>query len=332
MRAVLVRQFGPPEAHALEEVPTPVLRPGAVRIQVHTIGVNYPDLLVIRNQYQNKPPLPFSPGKEAAGVVTGVGPGVTDLAVGDRVLILIEYGSYAEELVVPAELCHRMPDQLDFTTAVAMGLAFQTAHFVFEERAPIRPGQTVLVTGASGGVGQATLQLARARGAIVLAGIRKREHETLALANGAHHIIDLGAPNLRDALREQVRGVTGGRGADLVVDQVGGDVFDASLRALAWSGRLVVVGFAAGRIPEVKANYLLVKNLSVIGYQWSDYRDRDPAWVQGAQQELFRLMLEGRIRVRNVEAFPLEKFAAAMQRLEGGSVNGRVVITTRSAR
>ncbi len=332
MRAVVVRGYGPPEAHALEEMAAPVLRPGAVRIEVHAIGVNFPDLLVIRNRYQVKPPLPFSPGKEVAGTVVEVGPGVSGLVRGDRVLALLEYGGYAEEVVVPAELCHVIPGDIAFTVAAAMGNVYQTAHFALVERASYRAGETVLVTGASGGVGQAAVQLAKAKGAVVIAGVRKKEHEALARANGADHVVDLGSPRLRDALREQVRAVTGGSGADIVLDQVGGDVFDASLRALAWRGRLIVVGFAGGRIPEIKANYLLVKNIAVIGFQWSDYRDRDPAWVQRVQQELFGLHVAGRIGLRVIEQHPLEEFVEAMQRFEAGRVQGKLVLTTRRSR
>jgi NADPH2:quinone reductase len=330
MRAVVVRRHGPPEAHALEEVPTPPLRRGAALLRVHAIGVNFPDLLVIRNRYQYEPPLPFIPGKEVAGTVAAVGPGVTELAVGDRVLALVEHGGYAEEIVVPTGLCHRIPPGIDFTHAAAMGDAFQTAYFALVERAQLGPGESVLVTGASGGVGQAMVQLARARGARVLAGIRSRDHEALARANGADHVVDLGAPSLRDALRAQVRAVTDGRGVDVALDQVGGDVFDASLRAMAWCGRLVVVGFAGGRIPEVKANYLLVKNIAVVGFQWSDYRDRFPARVQQVQQELFALAAAATIGVRRIEEHSLEDFVTAMQRFEGRLARGKVVLRTRA--
>ncbi len=331
MRAVVVRHHGPPEAHALEEVPTPPLRSGTVLLRVHAIGMNFPDLLVIRNRYQFKPPLPFSPGKEVAGTVAAVGPGVAELAVGDRVLALIEYGGYAEELVVPTHLCHRIPAGVDFELAAAMGDAFQTAYFAMVERAQLRAGDSVLVTGAAGCVGQAMVQLAKARGARVLAGIRNPDHEALVRAIGADHVVDLGAPSLRDSLREQVRAVTDGRGADVVLDQVGGDVFDASLRALAWSGRLVVVGFAGGRIPEVKVNYLLVKNIAVVGFQWTDYRERQPARVQRVQQELFALAQAGTIGVRRIEEYPLEDFVTAMQRFEGRLARGKVVLRTRAA-
>lgn len=332
MRAVVVREYGPPEAHALEEAPVPDLRPGAVRIEVHAIGVNFPDLLVIRNRYQVKPPLPFTPGKEVAGIVTAVGPGVSGFREGDRVLAHLEYGGYAEEVVVPTELCHAVPDGIDLAEAAAMGNAYQTAHFALVERARYEPGEVVLVTGASGGVGQAAVRLAKAKGAIVIAGVRRKEHEAPARADGAAHVVDLASPGLRDGLREQVRAVTGGRGADIVLDQVGGEVFDASLRALAWRGRAVVVGFAGGRVPEVKANYLLVKNIAVAGLQWSDYRDRDPAWVKRVQRELFALYQAGLIGPRVVERHPLEEFAPALQRFEAGLVHGKVVLTTGRSR
>jgi len=327
MRAVVVREYGPPGSHRIEELPSRPPGAGEVRIAVRAVGVNFPDGLVARNQYQVRPPRPFSPGKEAAGVVEAVGPGVRELRPGDRVLALVEYGAYAEELVAPAALCHRMPDGVSFVEAASLGLAFQTAHFALLERGGYRPGEVVLVTGASGAVGQASVQLAKTAGAVVLAGVRNRAHAVLARANGADHVVDLGAPDLREALKNEVRPLTGGRGADVILDQVGGDVFDACLRALAWRGRLVVVGFAAGRIPEAKANYLLVKNVAVLGCQWSDYRDRDPSWVARVQQELFGLALERKLTMRVVEEHPFDAFATALDRVERGLVHGKAVLT-----
>ncbi len=328
MRAILVREHGAPETLKIEKVPTPVCGDNDVLIDVHAIGVNYPDLLVIGGQYQILPQRPFSPGKDAAGVVAAVGRNVKSCKPGDRVVAQVEYGAYAEQLPAHADNCFVMPDSMPFTDAAAMGLAYQTAHFALVERGQYLKGETVLVTGAAGGVGLAAVQIAKGLGATVLAGVRHAEHAALAKENGADHIIDLAADNLRDALRRQVHDVTGGHGADVVLDPVGGDVFDAALRALAWRGRMVVIGFAAGRIPTIKANYLLVKNILVSGLQWSDYRERTPEWVRRVQDELFDLYSAGKIKPNVMRAFPMEQFAEALALVKAGKVQGKVVLTT----
>jgi NADPH2:quinone reductase len=260
--------------------------------------------------------------------VAGVGPGVTSPRVNDRVWASVEYGGYAEEVVARAENCQPLPDAMSFTIAAALGNIFQTAYFALVDRARYAPGESVLVTVASGGVGQAAVQLAKAMGATVLAGVRSADQAEQARANGADHVIDVAVPGLRDALREQVRAATGGRGADVVLDPVGGDLFDAALRALAWCGRLVVIGFAAGRIPEVKVNYLLVKNITLAGLQWSDYRDRDPASVARAHRALVDLWSAGKIRPPVAAEYPLERAAEALARLERGHVNGKLLLKT----
>lgn len=328
MRAILIREHGAPETLKFEQLPTPAIGDDDVLIDVHAAGVNYPDLLVIGGQYQILPPRPFAPGKDAAGVVAAVGRNVATCKPGDRVVAQLEYGAYAEQVAARAASCFVLPDAMPFTDAAAMGLVYQTAHFALFERGGYQAGETVLVNGAAGGVGLAAVQIAKGCGATVLAGVNNDEHAALALANGADHVIRLDADNLRESLRQQVQAATGGHGADVVLDTLGADVFDASLRALAWRGRLVVIGFAAGRIPEVKANYLLVKNIAVSGLQWSDYRDRDPAWVRRVQEELFALYVAGKIRPRVMQSFPIEEFAAALALVKAGKVQGKVVLTT----
>jgi NADPH2:quinone reductase len=219
---------------------------------------------------------------------------------------------------------------MSFIEAAAMGLAYQTAYFALVDRGQYQAGETVLVHGAGGGVGLAAVQIAKALGARVLAGVRHAGHAALALANGADHVIDLGRENLRESLREQVYTLTQGKGADVIVDPVGGDVFDASLRALAWCGRLVVIGFAAGRIPEVRANYLLVKNITVTGLQWSDYRDRRPERVRQVQEALFELYRAGKVKPQVMRTFPLERFAEALALLREGKAQGKLVLEIRS--
>jgi len=328
MRAIIVKEFGPPERMTIEERPTPEPAPGQIRVDVHAIGVNYPDLLVIGGKYQILPELTFIPGKDAAGVVSAIGAGVQHVRPGDRVVVQLEHGAYAEEVLADEEDGYVIPDAMSFTDAAAMGLVYQTAHFALVERGQFRRGETVLINGAAGGVGVAATQIAKGLGGTVLAGVDSPERAETARESGADHIIDLAAPDLRDALREQVFEVTGKRGADVILDPLGGDIFDASVRALAWRGRIVVIGFAAGRIPEIKANYLLVKNISVSGLQWSDYRERDPAWVRRVQDELFAMYEEGKLKPQVMRNFPMEGFAEALDLVARGEVRGKVVLST----
>lgn len=322
MRAVIIREHGPATRHRLEAVPDPVPGPGEVLIEARAIGVNFPDLMVMQGSYQLLPPRPFSPGKEVAGVVRAVGEGVTRVRAGDHAMALPEYGTYAEKVVVSEAHCFRLPPEMPFDEGAVLALAYQTAHFALVERGAYREGETVLVTGASGGVGLAAVQLAKALGATVLAGVTSAEKGELCRRHGADRIVDLAAPNLREHLRAQV----GTRGADIVLDSVGGDVFDAALRTLAWRGRLVSIGFASGRIPDVKAGYLLVKNISVAGLQWTDYRAREPERVRAVQAELQALYGAGKLKPVISARYPLARFAEALQRFEQRRVQGKMIL------
>ena len=328
MRAILVKEHGSPEDMILEDLPTPKPGPGEVLIDIHAIGLNFSDLLVINGQYQSLPPLPFVPGKEVAGLVAAVGEGVSHRKPGDRVMARLNYGGYAEQTIAQELNCFVFPESMSFSQAAAMGTVYQTAHFALIERAQYAPGETVLVTGASGGVGLAAVQLAKALGATALAGVSSPEKAEVARAGGADHIIDLAAVDLKESVRAQVREATDGRGANVVLDPVGGEVFEASLRALAWQGRIVVIGFTAGNIPAVKTNYLLVKNISVTGLHLNTYFAREPARVQRIQEELFDLFLEGKIEPRVMKAFPMERFAEALKTIQERRVWGKIVLTT----
>jgi NADPH2:quinone reductase len=330
MKAVWVRKFAPFETVSVEDVADPVPGPGEVVVDVVAAEVNYPDILVIEGNYQFKPPLPFSPGKAAAGRVSAVGAGVDAFAPGDAVALQVEYGAYAEKLKVRAENCFSMPPGMSFDKGAALGLAYQTAWFALKDRAGFQSGEVVLVLGASGGVGMASLQVAKALGArLTIAGVRGKANAQLARASGADHVIDLGEQDLHDSLRAQVLAMTGGHGADVVVDPVGGDAHAAALRALAWCGRMVIVGFASGQIPAIKANYLLVKNIAVIGLQWSDYRDRTPERVADAQRELFALYQQGRIDPHIGRRLPLDRFAEGLRTLRDGGVQGKIILEVR---
>jgi len=341
MKAVMIRSFGPidsPDLHRVETCDDLSPAPGEVLIDVHAAAVNYPDLLVIGGRYQILPPLPFTPGKDAAGVVRAIGPAVghsnppptspsRSIRVGDRVVVQLEHGGYASQVCAPSAWVHPIPDAMSFVDAAAMGLVYQTAYFALVDRGQFRPHETVLITGAAGGVGLAAVQIAKGLGARVLAAVNTPLQADLVRQHGADAVIDLAQPDLRESVRKQVYSANSGRGADVVLDTLGGDVFDGSLRALAWCGRIVVIGFAAGRIPEIKANYLLVKNITVSGLQWSDYRERTPNRVAEVQQELIQLYTLGVIRPHVMQVFSLEQFEQALDLVATGQAVGKVVLT-----
>jgi NADPH:quinone reductase len=333
MKALIVTEHGPLEKLSLGEFPDPKPGKGEVLVDVHAASVNFPDLLVIGGTYQNLPPRPFVPGKDLAGVVVAVGEGVTRVKPGDRVLAQIEHGAFAERAVVREVLCFVMPATMRFEDGAAMGLVYLTAHNALIERANFRAGETVLVTGAAGGVGLACVQLAKALGAIVVAAVSSDDKAQLARASGADHVVRTDVADLRESFRKQVfdaLGKTAGkRGIDLVLENVGGDVFDASLRVMAWCGRLVIIGFAGGRIPEVKAGYLLVKNISLIGLQSSDYRERSPDVVRKAYDHLFALYEQGKIKPQVMAAYPMKDYLVALNTVKDRKVLGKVVITMR---
>ncbi len=326
MRAAVVRAFGAIADVALGDVATPVPGEGEVLVTVQAAPVNFVDLLVIGGTYQFLPPLPFVPGKGPAGVVASCGPGVGGLQPGDAVLAMAEQGGYAEQVCVKASQVYRRPAGMSAIQAASMSLAYDTAWFALRERARLAPGEIVLVLGASGAVGIAAIQLARAMGARVLAGVSRPERAADVLAAGAEAVIDLSVPYLRDGLREQVRAATGGALADIVIDPIGGDAFDAALRALAWCGRLVVVGFAAGRIPSVKANYLLVKNIEVSGLQISDYRKRRPHRVAECFAEIFGFYEQGLIAPPEAVTLPLAQAAEGLAMVRDRASGGRRVV------
>jgi NADPH2:quinone reductase len=329
MRAVVMESFGGIEAAAVKEFPEPACGTGQVLVEVHTAPVNYVDLLVIAGKYQFLPPLPFVPGKGPAGRIIQLGPGVANLKVGDRVLAMAESGGYAERAVAAADQCYALPEAITYDEAGSMSLAYDTAWMALHERGRLARGESVLVLGASGAVGSAAVQLAKAFGATVLAGVSRPEAADAARAAGADAIVDLSVKNLRDALRDQVRAATGGIGADVILDPVGGDVFSAALRALAWRGRLVVIGFAGGTIPTVAANYLLVKNIEVSGLQISDYRKRRPDLMARCFGDIFGLHAQGSIHPQEVEAYPLDQAGTALRQVRDRRSSKRIVLHPR---
>ena len=329
MRAIVVSEFGPPERLRVAEVPAPLPGPGEVLVETHAAPVNYVDMLVVGGTYQFLPPRPFIPGKGPAGIVAALGPEVTTLRVGDRVLAMAETGGYAEAVAVAADQCHRLPSRMTFAEAASLAVVYDTSWIALRGRTRLVRGETVLVLGASGGVGYAAVQLARAMGGRVLAGIARPEREAAVRANGADAIIDLSRPHLRDSLRDQVYAETDGRGADIIIDPLGGKVFDAAIRALAWCGRLVVIGFAAGGIPTLRTNYLLLKNIEVSGLQITDYRKRRPAELATAYAEVFGFYELGLVKPAAATLFPLERAGEALAALRDRKVEGRPVLRLR---
>ena len=324
MRAMLVKQFGAPEQMSLEDLPTPVPGQGEVLIDARAIGVNFPDLLVIEGTYQILPELPFSPGKEVAGVVRAVGPGVASPNVGERVTAQVEHGAYREQVLAEANNVTVLPESVGYEAGAAFGLGYLTVYFGLLRRARLEPGEWVLVTGASGGVGSAGVQLAKALGARVIAVGRTEDKRNFALEQGADHTIEFEP----EGFKERVMELTDGHGADVILESVGGELFRACMRAIAWEGRLVIIGFAAGEIPTVKAGHVLVKNMDLIGVQSSDYREREPESFREAQEELLGLLTHGKIGVQVTATYPLEAAAEALEEIRDSRVRGKVVLTT----
>lgn len=326
MKAVWIREFGPVESLQIEEVADPVPGPGEVLIDVQATAANFVDLLVVTGKYQFLPPRPFAPGKLPTGIVLAVGEGVANVKPGDRVLTLAEQGGYAQKALAQASACFPIPDSLSFVDAASMALAYDTAWFALCDRGRAKAGDTVLVLGATGAVGLAAVQLAKAYGLKVIAGVSSAAKADLVTNAGAHAWIDLSQGGPRDSIREQVYALTDGQGADIVLDPLGGDFFDGAVRAVAWCGRLVVIGFAAGRIPTLKMNYVLVKNIEVSGVQVSDYRKRTPDKMAHCMAEIFRLYGEGQLMPSPTQTYALESVVDALGALQNRQATARLVL------
>jgi NADPH2:quinone reductase len=326
MRACVLTSFGSVDNLQVQEVADPVPGPGELLIDVRAAGVTYADLLVIEGKYQVLPKIPFAPGKEISGIVAAIGPGVEKFKPGMHVMGFAELGGYAERAVVAQNNCFALPPSMPFTDAAAMGIAYQTAYMALMDRGQYRQGESVLVNGASGGVGLAAVQLAKAMGATVLAGLTTPGKAATLSANGADHIIDLSRPDIAKSLRDQVYAVTQDRGVDIVLDPLGGDVFDAALRALAWRGRAVVIGFVSDRIPTVKTNYLLIKNIAVSGLYWGSYSQHARDEINSAQQDLLTLYAAGKLKPVIMETFSLPDVRRAFNRISSRQVLGRILL------
>lgn len=327
MRAMLCTAYGEPEDLALGEIDLPPPGPGEVAVAIHTAGVNFADALMIAGTYQEKPPFPFSPGFEAAGIVSEVGPGVTRVAPGDRVLAVVDWGAYAAGLIARETDVFRIPEAMDFITAAGLPITYGTAHGSLTWRAKLQAGEVLLVHGAAGGVGLAAVEVGKALGATVIAAARSAERLAIATEHGADHTID----TLDEDIRERVLAITDGRGADVIFDPVGGDIFDESLRCAAWSGRLLIIGFAGGRIPKIPANILLVKNLAAMGLYWGAYRRRAPDLLTAEFAQIFEWYERGQIRPRVAHSADLAHAAKALALLRSRQAVGKIVLTVTDA-
>lgn len=325
----MLHELGKPENLQLEDVADPVPGAGEIVVNVYAAAVNFPDLLTIEGKYQFRPDLPFVPGKEGAGVVAAIGPGVGRVKPGDRVMVQVEFGTFAEQVLVPEQDCYLIPDEIAFEQAAAIGIAFQTAWFALTDRAQVTAGETVLVTGASGSVGLASIQLAKLFGCTVIAGLTSPAKQDVVRDSGADHVIDLSRDNPRDAIREQVNALTDDAGVDVVIEIIGGDVFAGALRCLKFRGRLVVVGFTSGTIPELRVNYVLLKNIAVTGVDRAQYRKREPEQMRRAQDEIFRHCAEGRIRMPVQASFPMEQVVKAFDIIRNRDVRGKIILKMR---
>jgi NADPH2:quinone reductase len=327
MRAVLVREFGKIGSAKIAVVPHPVPKSNEVLVEIALAPVNFVDTLVLEGKYQFLPERPFVPGKGPVGTISRVGDAVSQFKVGDRVLAMAEQGGYAQAVCVDHQQCYRLPDAMSFEDAACMSLAYDTAWFALLERGRLQAGEAVLVLGATGAVGSAAVQLARANGATVIATVSSAAKAQQCIDSGAHHIIDLSGSDLRDRLRSDVKALTNGNGADIIIDPLGGDIFDAAIRAVAWRGRYVVIGFAAGKIPTVKVNYVLLKNMEISGLQVSDYRKRTPQLVRTCFEDIFDLYTRGLINPGPVARFALEDYPSALNGLLNRTLAGRAVLT-----
>jgi NADPH2:quinone reductase len=310
----------------VEEVPgPPPPASGHVKIAVHAAGLNFPDTLMVAGKYQVKPPLPFSPGMECAGVVMEVGPGVSEVKPGDRVMASPGVGAMAEEVVAPAAGTFRIPDKMSFEQAAGFPVTYGTVYYALVDRARLKPGEVLMVHGAAGGVGSNAVEIGKILGATVIATAGSDAKLAVARGHGADHAINYSTESIKD----RTRALTGDRGADVIFDPVGGDVFDESLRCIAPEGRLLVIGFASGRIPSAPANLMLLKDASLVGVFWGGFTRRDPSRNRRNFEAMFRWFEDGKLRAPAATIFALEAVPQAMNSLLSRQATGKLVIAVR---
>jgi len=321
MKAVVCKEFGPIENLTVEDLPDPTPGAGEVLIRVHAAGVNFPDGLMVRGEYQMKPPRPFTPGNEVAGIVTALGSGVTTLSVGQRVVSLCGLGGFAEQVVAPADRALPIPDSMDFNTAGGLMLVYGTSLHALQNKAKLKAGETLLVLGAAGGVGLAAVELGRAMGARVIAAASTNEKLELARAHGAELGINYATADLRAELKHLVPG-----GVDVVYDPVGGPLTEAAVRGMAWGGRLLVIGFANGEIPKLPLNLLLLREGEAIGVFWGAWTQRDPAGHAANTARIMQWFTEAKLKPHVGGAYPLTQVKDALDDVMGRRAQGKIVL------
>ena len=322
MKAILCKEYGPAETLVIEDVPSPKMGDRGVKIRVKAAGLNFPDTLIIEGKYQLQPPMPFSPGGELAGEVIEVGDKVTRFKPGDRVAALTGFGAFAEEVVAPESNLLPVPDNMPDEKAAGFMMVYGTSYYALKQRANLQPGETLLVLGASGGVGLAAVELGKAMGAKVIAAASSSEKLRIAKDAGADELINYTDEPLKDAVKK----LTKGKGVDVIYDPVGGDFTEQALRTMAWNGRHLIIGFAAGDIPKVPANLTLLKGCSVVGVFWGAFTRNEPEVSAQNMMELLQMYSEGKIDPKVSEVFDFEQYAEALGALTGRRATGKIVL------
>jgi len=326
MRALVCHSYGTAENLKLENVPDLTAGPGQVVIDVYAASLNFPDTLQIQGKYQFQPPMPFTPGSEVGGVISAIGAGVTNVAVGDRVMAASSIGGLAEQVVTESASARKIPDSMDFKTAAGFAMVYTTSYHALKQRAQIKPGETLLVLGASGGVGMAAVELGRLMGARVIAAASSDAKLEFASKAGPNELLNYGDGDLK----EKVKALTDDKGADVIYDPVGGDLFDQSTRCINWNGRLLVVGFTSGRIPEYKANLALLKGSSMVGVFLGRFRKEEPEEYEKNFEELLTMFNEGKIKPIITQSFAMEDYVAAFSVFTERRVMGKVILEIRT--
>ena len=323
MKAVLCVEHGGPEKLVIGDVPVPEPGKGQVRIAVRCVGVNFPDTLIIQNLYQFKPALPFSPGGEAAGIVDAVGEGITDIAVGDRVIAMTGHGCMAEQVIANRGQVVKMADGMNFDVAAGFTMTYGTSHHALKQRGALKPGETLLVLGAGGGVGLTAVELGKLMGAKVIAAASSDEKLALCREMGADEVINYSTEDLKD----RIKVLTGGRGADVIYDPVGDRYAEPAFRGIAWNGRYLVIGFAAGAIPALPLNLPLIKGASIVGVFWGAFTQAEPALHRENMEELLRWYAEGKLKPHVSRHFTLDEGPAAIRWMMDRKAQGKIVLT-----
>ncbi|WP_313178572.1 NADPH:quinone oxidoreductase family protein [Massilia sp.] len=322
MKAIVCKDWGPPDSLELQDLPDLVPQAGEVVVEVRAAGVNFPDVLTVQGKYQYRPELPFTPGNEFAGTVRAVGEGVDHFKAGDKVIGFARSGAFAEQVRAPADVLMPMPPDMDFDIAAAITLTYGTSHHAVVDRAQLKAGETMLVLGAAGGVGLAAIEIGKALGARVIAAASSAEKLEVCRAHGADVLIDYAKEDLREALKA----ATGGKGPDVIYDPVGGPYTEPALRSIAWRGRHLVIGFAAGEIPKLPWNLMLLKGASVVGVFWGEFARREPQANVAAMRQMLGWMAEGKLKPLVSQRYALAETAQALNDMADRKVTGKVVI------